>query len=182
MCWKAPLLYFLLAQSVSLLLDLFAVSGCSARHKELPILVLRQQLRIRQRPRSQTPRLSRWETLTLAVLANKLNHFGHDAKTKLDAVRLLFKPQTVLRWQRDLVRRKWTCTQPHMLGRPATDPAIKERLLRWALENPRWGDGKRPGERLKLGDKLGRSTISDLLQRQQVPENRRERPSRYPQE
>ncbi len=157
------MLYFLLAQIVSLLFDLFAIARRSQHDKDLEILLLRQQLRILQRHHPQPLRVSRWEKFALAVLANKLVGFGRDTKTKLDELLLLFKPDTVLRWHRNLVRRKWTFTHRRKAGRPATHPEVKELLLRLAQENPTWGYGKLQGELLKLGHDLGRSTIRDIL-------------------
>ncbi len=163
------MLYLLLAQIVALLLDLFALAQRSERHKDFQILLLRQQLRIRQRHHPQTPRVSRWEKFALAVLVGKLTGYGRDTKTQLNAVLLLFKPDTVLRWHRNLVRRKWTFSGQRKSGRPATDAQIKELLLRLAHENPSWGYGKLQGELRKLGHDIGRATVRDLLKRQQVP-------------
>lgn len=134
--------YPLLAQVVSLLFDLFALAQRSQRDKDLEILLLRQMERsavllILQRHHPAAPRVSRWEKFALAVLVGKLAVLGRGGKTKLDEVLLLFKPDTVLRWHRDLVRRKWTFTQRRRLGRPATDPEIKELLLLLAQENLR---------------------------------------------
>src|SRR5437764_10902730 len=70
------MLYLLLTQLVSLLLslllDLFALSRRSERHKDLQTLLLRQQLRILQR-RNLNPRISHWEKLGLAVLAARMS-------------------------------------------------------------------------------------------------------------
>jgi putative transposase len=161
--------YLLLAQVVLLLFDLFAIARRSQRDQDLEILLLRQQLRILQRHHPQTPRVSRWEKFALAVLAGKLVGLGRNTKTKLDEVLFLFKPDTVLRWRRDLVRRKWTFTQRRAVGRLETDPQVKELLRRLAPENPSWGYGKLQGELLKLGHDLARSTIRDILKRHQVP-------------
>ena len=50
----------------------------------------------------------------------------------------LVQPETLLRWHRQLVRRKWT--RPHRPpGRPALDPEVRELILRLGRENPRWG-------------------------------------------
>jgi putative transposase len=161
--------YLLLAQVVLLLFDLFAIARRSQRDQDLEILLLSQQLRILQRHHPQTPRVSRWEKFALAVLAGKLVGLGRNTKTKLDEVLFLFKPDTVLRWRRDLVRRKWTFTQRRAVGRLETDPQVKELLRRLAPENPSWGYGKLQGELLKLGHDLARSTIRDILKRHQVP-------------
>ncbi len=51
----------------------------------------------------------------------------------------LVTPQTLLRWHRELVRRKWTFPSDRKPGRPAIDPELREIVLRLAKENPRWG-------------------------------------------
>jgi putative transposase len=50
---------------------------------------------------------------------------------------LLVTPATLLRWNRELVRRKWTYPQ-RKPGRPPTDRALRELVLRLARENPGW--------------------------------------------
>lgn len=97
---------FLLAPIVALLLDLGALAPPSARPQDLQILLLHQQLRILQRTYLQHPHKSHWARLALAVLDSKLNYFGRGAKTKLDETLFLFKPDTLLRWHRELVRHK----------------------------------------------------------------------------
>ncbi len=163
------MLYLLLANLLSLLLDLFAIHRRSEQHKDLEILLLRQQLRILQRQQPHAPRVSRTEKVALAVLTAKLTGLGRGVKATLNQVLLLFKPDTVLRWHRDLVRRKWTFKQLRAGGRPATDPELQVLLLRLAAENPTWGYSKLHGELLKLDYQIGRSTVRDILNRQQVP-------------
>lgn len=163
------MLYHLIAQLISLLLDLFTTSFRSEQQKDLEILLLRHQLRILQRRHPVTPRLSRWEKLSLAVLAAKFTSLRRGAKTKLDQVLLLFKPDTVLRWHRELVRRKWTFDDRPRTGRPLTNPELQELLLRLARENPGWGYSKVHGELLKLGYLIGRSTVRDILKRLHIP-------------
>jgi putative transposase len=162
------MIYQLIAQLVSLLLDLFTTKLRSEQQKDLEILLLRQQLRILQRRNPKTPQLSRWEKLGLAVLASKFTGFGRGAKTKLNEVLLLFKPDTVLKWHRDLVRRKWTFNNKPTIGRPVTNLELQELLLRLARENPGWGYSKLHGELLKLGYTIGRSTVRDILKRQHI--------------
>src|SRR5687768_1782730 len=83
--------------------------------------------------------------------------------------RSLFKPDTLLKWHRELVRRKWTLKKKARLGRPATSLELETLLLRLAKENPAWGYGKLEGELGKLGCDIGRSTIRDVLKRKHIP-------------
>jgi len=163
------MLYLILANLVSLLLDLFAIHRRSEQHKDLEILLLRQQLRILQRQHLHMPRVSRTEKVALAVLAAKLAGLGCGAKATLNQALLLFKPDTVLRWHRDLVRRKWTFKQLRTGGRPAAGPELQALLLQLAAENSTWGYSKLHGELLKLGYQIGRSTVRAILKRQHVP-------------
>jgi len=82
---------------------------------------------------------------------------------------LLVQPETVLKWHRGLVRRKWTYRRHAAGGRPPLAAEVEALLLRLAAENPRWGYGRLQGELTKLGHPLGRSTIRDALKRRHVP-------------
>ncbi len=158
----------LLTQVVTFLVDLITVRRTD-RQKDLEILILRHQLRVMQRLHPALPHLSLWEKLGLAVLAAKLSSLGREGKSKLDEVVLLFKPETVLKWHRELVRRKWSFDQQRRTGRPATDQQTKDLLLRLAAENPTWGYSKIHGELLKLGFVISRSSVRNILKRQHVP-------------
>jgi putative transposase len=168
-CGCFSMIFLLIAQLVSLFLDLFAISRRSEHHKDLQILLLWQQLRILQRHNPQKPRISRLEKLTLAILAAKLSSLKRKGRDHLNQISLLFKPDTLLRWHRELVRRKWTFKRQHLLPRRATDPELVDLLLRLAGENPSWGYSKLHGELSKLGYRIGRSTIRDVLKRQHIP-------------
>lgn len=163
------MLFMLIAQLVSLFLDLFTISRRSKCDEDLQILLLRQQLLIIQRRLPAAPRISRWEKLHLAVLAARLAAIGREGRVLLNQVSLPFKPDTLLRWHRELVRRKWTFKQQHFLPRRVTDPGLVEVLLRLATENPSWGYSKLQGELIKLGYRIGRSTVRDILKRQHLP-------------
>ena len=163
------MLFFLLAQAFSLLLDLIWVHRRAEQDKDIELLLMRQQLRILQRKHPHAPRLSRWQKLTLLVLVGKLTAMKASARTRLSQVVLLFKPDTLLKWHRELVRRKWTFKRKVPLGRPPIPPDVEALLLRLAKENPMWGYGKLEGELGKLGYTIGRSTIRDVLKRHRVP-------------
>jgi putative transposase len=153
---------------------LFARSECE---KDLEILLLRQQLRILQRTRTHPPRLSWWEKVPLAMLAGKLIQGATFSRARLSQSLLLFTPEMVLRWHRDLVRRKWTFPQRQAVGRPRITADLEALIVRLAKENPRWGYSKIQGELLKLGYRIGRTTIRDVLTRQPIASRTRARPA-----
>src|SRR5215471_8413014 len=94
--------------------------------KDVELLVLRHQLAVlgrRQRRLSLRPA----DRAFLAALTRVLPRSHRRS--------LIVTPETLLRWHRELVRRKWT--QPRRsLGRPAVDDRIRQLVLRFARENP----------------------------------------------
>jgi putative transposase len=78
---------------------------------------------------------------------------------------VLVTPQTLLRWHRELVRRKWTYRRSREPGRPPIDPQVAELVLRIARENSRWGCVRIAGELRTLGIRVGATTIRTLLRR-----------------
>jgi transposase len=73
-------------------------------------------------------------------------------------------PETLLRWHRDLIKRRWT--YPHRQpGRPSTVPELRRLILRMATENPTWGYRRIHGELARLGQKVAPSTVWLLLKR-----------------
>src|SRR5919199_2761263 len=131
-----PMPFLVLHVVLSFLLDLAHVLTCGDHDQALELVLLRQQLRLYERQAKQ-PRPSRWEQVLLATLAAKL--------PDLSRVCLVFTPATLLRWHREIVRRKWTFDNRPRRGRPPTPDACVELLLRLARENPRWGYGKLQG-------------------------------------
>ena len=132
-------------------------------------MLLRQQLRILQRKQPRPPCISRWEKLTLVVFTRKLTAVTASARSRISQVVLVFKPDTLLKWHRELVRRKWIFKEKAQLGRPATRIELKTLILRLAKENSTWGYGKLEGELGKLRYDIARSTIRDVLKRRRVP-------------
>ena len=97
------MMFFLLHQVLSFLLDIIQLVGHSVHDTDIEILLLRQQVRILQRKQSRAPRISRWEKLTLVMLARQLTTITNSARAQLSHVIVLVKPETLLKWHREIV-------------------------------------------------------------------------------
>jgi putative transposase len=148
---------FVLWLIVRLLTRLLVLSDADAGTKDLEILVLRHQLRVLRR-KTGRPEFTARDRVLLAAASRVLPR-----QRWVSA--FLVTPQTLLRWHRTLVRRKWTYGKERTLGRPPIDPQIVELVLRMARENSRWGCMRICGELRKLGIRVGATTIRTLLRR-----------------
>ena len=71
-------------------------------------------------------------------------------------------PDTILRWHRQLIVRKWTYPNKRA-GRQTVLAEIRRLVVRMAAENPTWGYTRIQGALRNVGHRVGRSTIARIL-------------------
>src|SRR2546421_2666054 len=156
------LAYWLLRRLIELLLLL----ARSEQKKEVEILLLRHELQVLRRQVAR-PQLRPPDRVVLSALSQIL--------PPLRLRSLLVQPETLLRWHRELVRRRWSFPA-HPLGRPLLVSQARQLVLRLAAENPSWGYKRIHGELKGLGFTLSPSTVWNILRRHGIdPAPRRAR-------
>jgi putative transposase len=131
----------------------------SDHHKDAGILALRHQLMVLERQLGKER--VRFTPGDRAILATLLHRLPRDVLRRL---RLVVRPETVLRWHRSLVaRRHAAASQPRRPGRPRTVRSVRILVLRLARENPSWGYRRVHGELLVLVVKVAASTVWEIL-------------------
>ncbi|MEU0212103.1 hypothetical protein ABZ235_20645 [Streptomyces canus] len=79
-------------------------------------------------------------------------------------MRLLVRPDTVMRRHHDLLARRHAArSRPKRSGRPCAVRSIRALILRLARENPGWGYRRIHGELLVLGVQVAASTVWEIL-------------------
>jgi putative transposase len=148
------LLYLIFMQILGLVL----LMGRTSSTKDVERLILRHEVAVLRRTNPR-PRLEWADRAVLAALIRRLPRAlrGHRLVT----------PDTVLRWHRRLVCKRWTYS--NRSGRPPISDLIAALVVRMATENPSWGYRRVQGELLKLGHRVGSSTIRRILKRHRIP-------------
>lgn len=155
---NAPDGCYLGVANVFALLRLLPVSN---QDKDAEILALRHQITVLERQLGRDRlRFAPSDRVFLAALLHRL------PRGVLRRARLLVRPDTVLRWHRDLVSRRHAArSRSKRAGRPRTVRSIRVLVLRLARKNPGWGYRRihGHGELLVLGVQVAASTVWEIL-------------------
>jgi len=109
-------------------LQLLLLSVRSEEFKELEIVVLRHELAVVRRQVAR-PSVQPADRAFLAAASRLLPRARWRS--------FFVTPDTLVRWHRDLVRRRWTYPR-RGCGRPELEREIRELVWRFARENPGW--------------------------------------------
>src|SRR6266498_3164469 len=112
-----PAMLFLLYLIVKVAARLLALGRSNGSSRDLEILVLQHQVRVLQR-KAGRPRLRPLDRAVMAAASRIL--------PRERWVSFIVTPQTILRWHREVVRRKWTYGRRGNPGRPPIDPEVRE--------------------------------------------------------
>jgi putative transposase len=138
-----------------------AVALALRGHQEMVLenLALRQQLAALHR--TTRCRLRTRDRLFWMALARSWRNW----RTAL----IIVQPDTVIRWHRDWLRRRWTRRSQAHHGRPQIDPQIRTLVREMATANPLWGAPRIHGELRTLGVDVSERTVSRLLESRTRP-------------
>jgi putative transposase len=134
------------------------------RDKDVEILALRRQITVLKRQLgADRVKFAPEDRAFLAALLTPL------PGSMLRRLRLLVRPDTVLRWHRDLMNRRHApACRPKRPGRPPTVRSIRALVLRLVSENSSWGYRRVHGELATLGIKVAPSTVWEILKAEGV--------------
>jgi transposase len=99
----------------------------------------------------------------------RLAMHGHRlGRRRLRDIATIVTPDTILRWHRQLIARKWTYARRRG-GRPGVLAEIRRLVVRMAEENPTWGYTRIVGALKNVGHRVSRSTVARILKAHGIP-------------
>ena len=100
---------------------------------------------------------------------HRLARLGHRlGRRRLHDVATIVTPDTILRWHRRLIARKWTYAKRRG-GRPGVLAEIRRLVVRMAEDNPTWGYTRIVGALKNVGHRVSRSSIARILKAHGIP-------------
>ena len=128
----------------------------TALEKDIELMTLRHEVRVLKRQLHGRVRYRTADRAILAALSRSLPRWRWRC--------FLVTPDTLLRWHRELSRRKWKRSRAlRGPGRPPLADEIVELIIRLGRENRRWGSVRIQGELRGLGVRISASSIRRIL-------------------
>jgi hypothetical protein len=141
---------------------LVALTSCLDRQERAALRYLIEENRVlRRQVQGRRPRLTEDDRRRLAARASRVG------RRALRRVATIVTPDTLLRWHRQLIARKWTYST--RLRRRGVLADIQRLVVRMAVENPTWGYTRIQGALTNVGHRVGRSTIARILKAHGLP-------------
>jgi len=143
------------------LLLLVLTGWLERREREVIAYLIEENRLLRRQLGGRRLRLTDDDRRRLAARAYRLG------RQTLREIATIVTPDTVLRWHRQLIARKWT--YPTRAGRRGVLTEIRRLGVRMAADNPTWGYTRIQGALKNVGHRVGRSTIARILKAAGVP-------------
>jgi putative transposase len=121
------------------------VAGWGDRQQQAVIEYLEENRVLRAAHGSRRLHLTDDQRRRLAVKGKVLG------RRRLAAIAGIVTPDTILRWYRTLVAKKYDGSKARRPGRPSTEPDLAALVVRMANENPTWGYTRIRGGLKNLG-------------------------------
>jgi transposase InsO family protein len=138
------------------------VSWLDCREREALAYLIEENRLLRRQLGGRRLRLTDEDRRRLAARAYRLG------RRVLRKIATIATPDTLLRWHRQLIAKKWTYATPRC-SRRGVLAEIGHLVIRMAEENPTWGYTRIQGALKNLGRRVGRSTIARMLKAQGIP-------------
>jgi transposase len=146
----------MLSQPMRFLLFMFA-GWLRRRQQEVITYLLEENKILREQLPDGMPRLNDKQRRRLAVKGKILG------RKLLDRYAGIVTPDTILRWYRRLIAKKYDSSKTRKPGRPRTKPNIAELVVRMSRENPSWGYTRIRDALAHFGHEISRNTIKCIL-------------------
>jgi Integrase core domain/HTH-like domain len=141
---------------------LTVTSWLDRQEREILAYLIEENRVLRRQLGGRRPRLTDDDRRQLAARAHRL---GRQA---LREIATIVAPDTLLRWHRQLIARKWTYAKKGT-SRRGVLAEIRQLVRRMAAENPTWGYTRIQGALKNVGHRAGRSTIARILRAHGIP-------------
>lgn len=140
-----------------LLFQIKILFNLTKTRKELLIRIalLEKEIEILKRQNIQKKlKIKHWDRVIISLLNISFNIKDYIS---------IIKPETVLKWQRNLIKKFWTYKTVKKMGRPSVPNDIKLLILEIKNDNLYWGAKRINGELIKLNIVLDVKTIRNII-------------------